>query len=178
MRHQIQWYIFSRVYYASGQSLIYLLTLTWCLQVLYGTLPYWWIKTALQVMKSKFNCQEPIHKTEQIQTHHLDFMPRCWSVQIGNRPSVEKALDFLEEAISTGRGLVHISLFGNNPVSILIFVPWCRFPYLYNINFSSVETLGGIDPFRAVLEERFVWSQISLIVSRSQTIRKKRVVPS
>ncbi|KAG1853443.1 kinase-like domain-containing protein [Suillus subalutaceus] len=72
------------------------------LQVLYGKPPYWWIKTALQVMASKFNYQEPINSTMQIQAHHLDFMRRCWAIEIKNRPAVEEVLDFLEQAISIG----------------------------------------------------------------------------
>ncbi|KAG1730481.1 kinase-like domain-containing protein [Suillus lakei] len=72
------------------------------LQVLYGKPPYWWIKTALQVMASKFNYQEPINTTVQIQAYHLNFMRRCWSTDSENRPSVEEVLDFLEEAISNG----------------------------------------------------------------------------
>ncbi|KAG1853469.1 kinase-like domain-containing protein [Suillus subalutaceus] len=72
------------------------------LQVLYGKPPYWWIKTALQVMALKFNYQEPINNTMQIQACHLDFMRRCWSIESENRPAVEEVLDFLEKAISIG----------------------------------------------------------------------------
>jgi serine/threonine protein kinase len=72
------------------------------LQVLYGKPPYWWIKTALQVMPFKFKYQEPINDTIQIQAHHLDFMRRCWSIESENRPAVEEVLDFLEKAISIG----------------------------------------------------------------------------
>ncbi|KAG2041344.1 kinase-like domain-containing protein [Suillus americanus] len=70
------------------------------LQVLYGKPPYWWIKTALQVMASKFHYREPINSTMQIQAHHLNFMRRCWSIASENRPSVEEVLGFLEKAIS------------------------------------------------------------------------------
>ncbi|KAG1726608.1 kinase-like domain-containing protein, partial [Suillus lakei] len=74
------------------------------LHVLYGKLPYWWIKTALQVVASKFKHQEPvaqsINNIVQIPAHHLDFMRRCWSIKSDDRPSVEEALDFLEGAIS------------------------------------------------------------------------------
>jgi hypothetical protein len=76
--------------------------LTRYLQVLYGKPPYWWIKTALQVMAFKFKYQEPINDTIQIQAHHLDFMRRCWSIESENRPAVEEVLDFLEKAISIG----------------------------------------------------------------------------
>lgn len=72
------------------------------LQVLYGKPPYWWIKTALQVMASKFKYQEPINNTMQIRAYYLDFMRRCWSVECEKRPSVEEVLDFLEKAISIG----------------------------------------------------------------------------
>ncbi|KAG1721986.1 kinase-like domain-containing protein [Suillus paluster] len=63
-------------------------------------LPYWWIKSALQVVALKFNYQEPIIDTMQIPAHHLDFMRRCWSIKSDNRPSVDDVLDFLEKAIS------------------------------------------------------------------------------
>jgi len=76
--------------------------LTRYLQVLYGKPPYWWIKTALQVMAFKFKYQEPINDTMQIQSHYLDFMRRCWSIESENRPAVEEVLDFLEKAISIG----------------------------------------------------------------------------
>lgn len=72
------------------------------LQVLYGKPPYWWIKTALQVMALKFKYQEPINNTMHIQAYYLDFMRRCWSVEREKRPSVEEVLDFLEKAISIG----------------------------------------------------------------------------
>ncbi|OAX34309.1 kinase-like protein [Rhizopogon vinicolor AM-OR11-026] len=70
------------------------------LQVLYGKLPYWWIKTALQVVTLKFTNQEPINDTLEIQAHHLNFMRWCWSMKSESRPSVEEVLDFLEGAIS------------------------------------------------------------------------------
>ncbi|KAG2753109.1 kinase-like protein [Suillus brevipes Sb2] len=72
------------------------------LQVLYGKPPYWWIKTALQVMALKFKYQEPINNTMHIQAYYLDFMRRCWSVECEKRPSVEEVLVFLEKAISSG----------------------------------------------------------------------------
>ncbi|KAG0701055.1 kinase-like domain-containing protein [Suillus ampliporus] len=72
------------------------------LQVLYGRLPYWWIKTALQVVGLKFNHHEPINNATPIPAHHLNFLRRCWSIKSENRPSVEDVLDFLEEAISHG----------------------------------------------------------------------------
>jgi serine/threonine protein kinase len=75
------------------------------LQVLYGKPPYWWIKTALQVMAFKFRYQEPINNTIQIQAHHLDCMRRCWSIESENRPAVEEVLDFLEKAISSGTSM-------------------------------------------------------------------------
>lgn len=72
--------------------------------VLYGKLPYWWIKTALQVVASKYRHQEPVTQSindiVQIPAHHLDFMRRCWSIKSETRPSVEEVLDFLEGAIS------------------------------------------------------------------------------
>ncbi|KAG2355120.1 kinase-like domain-containing protein [Suillus spraguei] len=72
--------------------------------VLYGKLPYWWIKTALQVVASKYRHQEPvtqsINNIVQIPAHYLDFMRRCWSIKSEIRPSVEEVLDFLEGAIS------------------------------------------------------------------------------
>lgn len=71
-------------------------------QVLYGKPPYWWIKTALQVMALKFRYQEPINNTMHIQAYYLDFMRRCWSVECEKRPSVEEVLVFLEKAISSG----------------------------------------------------------------------------
>jgi hypothetical protein len=70
------------------------------LQVLYRKLPYWWIKTALQVVKLKSDHQEPIINPTDIQIHHLNFMRRCWSINSESRPSVEEVLDFFEEAIS------------------------------------------------------------------------------
>ncbi|KAG1723091.1 kinase-like domain-containing protein [Suillus lakei] len=66
------------------------------LQVLYGKLPYWWIKTALQVMASKFNYQEPINDTLEIQAHHLTCMRRCWLISAESRPSVEETLTFID----------------------------------------------------------------------------------
>ncbi|KAG2134519.1 kinase-like domain-containing protein [Suillus clintonianus] len=89
------------VQFATKSSDIYALGCI-MLQVLYGKLPYWWIKTALQVIALKFNYQEPIDNTVQIQAHHLHFMRRCWSTKTESRPSVEDVLDFLEEAISHG----------------------------------------------------------------------------
>jgi serine/threonine protein kinase len=77
-----------------------ILSLTQRLQVLYGKLPYWWIKTALQVVKLKFDNQEPIVDPTDIEAHYLEFMRRCWSTSSESRPSVEEVLDFLEEAIS------------------------------------------------------------------------------
>lgn len=72
--------------------------------VLYEKLPYWWVKTTLQVVASKYRHQEPvtqsINNSVQIPSHHLNFMRRCWSIQSDNRPSVEEVLDFLEGAIS------------------------------------------------------------------------------
>ncbi|KAG2070499.1 kinase-like protein [Suillus decipiens] len=72
------------------------------LQVLHGKLPYWWLKTAPQVMGSKVKYQEPVNGSIQIQENHLEFMRRCWSIEIENRPSVEVVLSFLEEAITIG----------------------------------------------------------------------------
>ncbi|KAG2140931.1 kinase-like domain-containing protein [Suillus bovinus] len=88
------------VQFATQSSDIYALGCI-ILQVLYDKLPYWWIKTALQVMSSKFKNQEPINNTIQIQAHHLNFMRRCWSIKSENRPSVKEVLDFLERGIST-----------------------------------------------------------------------------
>ncbi|KAG2134894.1 kinase-like domain-containing protein [Suillus bovinus] len=65
------------------------------LQVLYGKLPYWWIKTALQVIACKFKYQEPINNTLQIQAHHLAYMRRCWLIDPESRPSVEETLEFI-----------------------------------------------------------------------------------
>ncbi|KAG0700570.1 kinase-like domain-containing protein [Suillus ampliporus] len=70
------------------------------LQVLYGKLPYWWSKTPLQVIALKFSNQEPINTISHVREDHLNFMRRCWSINSDNRPSVEKVLYFLEEAIS------------------------------------------------------------------------------
>ncbi|KAG2070493.1 kinase-like protein [Suillus decipiens] len=66
------------------------------LQVLYDKPPYWWIKTALQVMALKFKYHEPINNTLHMQANHLKFMRRCWSTKSANRPSVEEVLKFLE----------------------------------------------------------------------------------
>lgn len=66
------------------------------LEVLYGTRPYWWIKTAPQVVVLKFANQEPIDTTLQIQPHHLNYMRQCWSIKPENRPSVEDTLTFID----------------------------------------------------------------------------------
>ncbi|KAG2088081.1 kinase-like domain-containing protein [Suillus discolor] len=66
------------------------------LQVLYGKLPYWWIKTTLQVIPCKFNYQEPINDTLQIQPHHLTYMRRCWSINPESRPLMEETLAFID----------------------------------------------------------------------------------
>ncbi|KAG2106086.1 kinase-like domain-containing protein [Suillus cothurnatus] len=70
------------------------------LQVLYGKMPYWWIKTPLQVVALKFANKEPINTTLQIQAHDLGFMRRCWSIKSENRPSVDEVLESLGEGIS------------------------------------------------------------------------------
>ncbi|KAG1888633.1 kinase-like domain-containing protein [Suillus subluteus] len=54
------------------------------------------LQTALQVMATKFNYQEPINNTMQIQAHHLTYMRRCWSIEPESRPSVEEALVFID----------------------------------------------------------------------------------
>jgi len=89
--------------YATKSSDIYALGCI-MLEVLYGKLPYWWIKQANSVIASKCKGQEPIKdNTIQIQAHHLDFMRRCWSVKSETRPSVDEVLGFLAEgAISNG----------------------------------------------------------------------------
>lgn len=97
MRHQIQWHVFFRVSHASGESLISLDYVTdTVMQVLYGKQPYWWIKTALQVLACKFKYQEPINNTLQIQAHHLTYMRRCWLIDPESRPSVEETLVFID----------------------------------------------------------------------------------
>ncbi|KAG2053220.1 kinase-like protein [Suillus hirtellus] len=73
------------------------------LEVLYGELPYWWIKQARLVIAPKLKGQEPIKENNlQIQTDHLDFMRRCWSIESENRPPVKEVVCFLERAISNG----------------------------------------------------------------------------
>lgn len=63
------------------------------LEVLYGTRPYWRIKTASQVVVLKFANQEPIDSTLQIQP--LIYMRQCWSIEPDTRPSVEDTLVFI-----------------------------------------------------------------------------------
>jgi hypothetical protein len=85
------------VSHASGKSLISPVCVTdMVMQVLYGKPPYWWIKTAIQVVALKFKYQEPINDTLEIQAHHLDYMRRCWSIEPECRPSVEEALVFID----------------------------------------------------------------------------------
>ncbi|KAG2132083.1 kinase-like domain-containing protein [Suillus clintonianus] len=64
------------VQYATKFSDIYSLGCV-MLQVLYGKLPYWWLKTATHVISARFKHLEPIDTTFQIQAHHLNYMQRC-----------------------------------------------------------------------------------------------------
>ncbi|KAG1867241.1 kinase-like domain-containing protein, partial [Suillus subalutaceus] len=48
------------------------------LQVLYGKQPYWWLKSAIDVVHAKLRQAEPINSSIEIQPNHLDFMRRCW----------------------------------------------------------------------------------------------------
>lgn len=66
------------------------------MQVLYGKLPHWWLRTAVQVIASKFKGQEPINVNLQIQAHHLTYMRRCWSINTESRPSAEDTLAFID----------------------------------------------------------------------------------
>ncbi|KAG1737434.1 kinase-like domain-containing protein [Suillus lakei] len=94
------------------------------LHVLYGKLPYWWVKTALQVIASKFKHQEPvtqsINNIVQIPVHYLDFMRRCWSIKSDDHPSVEEVLDFLEGVISKASSS-SLTTQSRNPVVFAFF---------------------------------------------------------
>ncbi|KAG1785789.1 kinase-like domain-containing protein [Suillus plorans] len=64
------------------------------LEVLYGKVPYRWLKSAVHVVSAKFKRTEPIDDTSQIQAHHLTYMRRCWSPE--SRPSAEETLAFID----------------------------------------------------------------------------------
>ena len=68
------------------------------LQVLYGKVPYWWIKSSEHVFSAKFQKKEPILVDShlQIRQNHLDFMRQCWSDEREARPSVDDILSYLD----------------------------------------------------------------------------------
>ncbi|KAG2035121.1 kinase-like domain-containing protein [Suillus americanus] len=70
------------------------------LQVLYGKQPYWWLKSDIHIISSKFRHAEPINSSIEIQPNHLDFMRRCWSTAKEVRPSVEEVFNYLQDALS------------------------------------------------------------------------------
>ncbi|KAG1719388.1 kinase-like domain-containing protein [Suillus lakei] len=69
------------------------------LQVSYGKQPYWWLKTAIQVVSAKLKRLEPINSSIEIQPDHLNLMRRCWSMESEVRPSVEEVMNYIQEAL-------------------------------------------------------------------------------
>ncbi|KAG1831441.1 kinase-like domain-containing protein [Suillus subalutaceus] len=80
------------------------------LHVFSGKLPFWWLKSARQLLNARFNRVEPyrVEPSVTVSHQHLDFMRKCWSAKPEAHPSTGDAASFVEYKLGRASGAVTI----------------------------------------------------------------------